>query len=456
MEKIIAVYGKAQRRLFLVRWANYPGQDSWQKEHSLLQDGRKDVIDDFWIRSGLNPAADFFPDKEGRPRCWMCGWASKSMDPRYLKSHIKRKGHKWEKTRAQRQARRDIHLDKLELQQLQRPHVQWGDLKVQNCWRTEYLGSIFQAGGDHIPDVRQRIAKAKSRAGRLRHILQSPLLELDFRLRLYILGCCSILTYGSEAWTLDERTCKIINGANAFMLSHITGKSRHEESSYNTSSFNILLWIRSRRLKWLGHILRMDDSRLVKQAVKQIHTHRRQGDLLMDTDSELSWEALLTKASDRDEWRQTVRQMSFKARGILWDESRARVKRRRREERSPPVPNPQSNFRYKASINLVSPPQPLPYNKVKAKRIQLAHVEFALGSAQDRANLRKQASRTKKLLKEKEKRNKGKHLSTTANTTPRQPIQTDIRTYLTHTNTHHRHIDTIHIRQMTSGQCQLT
>ena len=331
----------------------------------------------------------------------MCGWASKSMDPWYLKSHIKLRGHRWGKARAQRQARRDIHLDKMALQQLQRPHVQWAEHKVQNSWRIVYLGSIFQADGDHLPDVRQRIAKAKARAGRLRHILQSPLLELDFRLPLYISGCCSILTYGSESWTLDERTCKMINGANAYMISHITGRTRHEEASHSTSSFNILLWIRSRRLKWLGHILRMEDSRLVKQEVKQIHEYRRQGDLLMDTEVELSWEALLMQASDRDKWRKTVRQMSFKARGILWDESRARVKRHRGEEKESTVPTPRINFRYKTNIKLVGPVQPPPLNKVKSKQIQLDHAEFILDSAQDRVNLQKQASRMTQLFKEK-------------------------------------------------------
>ena len=39
VDKILAVYGKAERKLFLVKWTDRPGEDSWQKEHSLLQDG---------------------------------------------------------------------------------------------------------------------------------------------------------------------------------------------------------------------------------------------------------------------------------------------------------------------------------------------------------------------------------------------------------------------------------
>ena len=84
--------------------------------------------------------------------------------------------------------------------------------EVKNCWIFEYLGSSFVPNGDHTPDVRKRIAQAKARAGRLRHILQAEELELDLRIRLYISGCCSILTYGSEAWTLDDKTYNLING----------------------------------------------------------------------------------------------------------------------------------------------------------------------------------------------------------------------------------------------------
>ena len=47
IEEIIAVFGKAKRKLFLVKWEEHPGEDSWLPEHSLLEDGYKDSIDEF-------------------------------------------------------------------------------------------------------------------------------------------------------------------------------------------------------------------------------------------------------------------------------------------------------------------------------------------------------------------------------------------------------------------------
>ena len=58
--------------------------------------------------------------------------------------------------------------------------------------------------------------------------------------------------YGSEAWLLDEEVRRCINGVNAYMLSHITGKTKREETKEDTTTFNIMVWIRSRRLAQMG------------------------------------------------------------------------------------------------------------------------------------------------------------------------------------------------------------
>ena len=40
--------------------------------------------------------------------------------------------------------------------------------------------------------------------------------------------------------------------------------------------------VRARRLQWLGHILRLDEDRLLFTAVQHMFAHRSEGDLLMD------------------------------------------------------------------------------------------------------------------------------------------------------------------------------
>ena len=183
-----------------------------------------------------------------------------------------------------------------------------------------------------MPDIRIRAAMAKARAGALRHIWSSEL-SLDLKLRLYISGVCSIFVYGSESWILDEQACKCINGANAYMLSHITGKSKQEEATTATTSFDIIAWIRARRLKWVGHILRISDKedRLIKKAIKHIYDNQQPGDILMDLPAHRNWKALQAFAGDRDEWRKLVRRLKEKAKRATQTQKKNKKKNRRTE-----------------------------------------------------------------------------------------------------------------------------
>ena len=73
-----------------------------------------------------------------------------------------------------------------------------------------------------------------------------------------------------------------LNGANSRMLSVITDKTQKEEASDGSRTFDLLMWIRARRLQWLGHILRVDDGRLIKRTVQMMYEAPQEGGLFMD------------------------------------------------------------------------------------------------------------------------------------------------------------------------------
>ena len=62
------------------------------------------------------------------------------------------------------------------------------------------------ADGNQEKDVVTRIVMARTRFGKLRNIWNDKTLHFNLRLRLYKACVYSILTYGSEAWTIDELT----------------------------------------------------------------------------------------------------------------------------------------------------------------------------------------------------------------------------------------------------------
>ena len=191
----------------------------------------------------------------------------------------------------------------------------WGEQETTNSWRNKYLGSIFEAGGGCLADVKIRIATARQRFGKMRHIWADKRLHLNLRLRLYKSSVCSVMTYGAEAWKLDDKVSKALNGANSQMLSVITGRSPHDEASPDTRTFDLLRWIRARRLQWLGHILRMEDDRKLNQAVYEIFKVPSHGDLLMDVPTVKSWRELRQYAADRDYWKARV--WSFRQRPVI-------------------------------------------------------------------------------------------------------------------------------------------
>ena len=53
----------------------------------------------------------------------------------------------------------------------------------------------------------------------------------------------------------------------------------------------------------------MDEERMLPRAVKTMYENPRAGDLLMDAPKVATWSELREKAKEKDEWRQSVREI---------------------------------------------------------------------------------------------------------------------------------------------------
>jgi len=98
-------------------------------------------------------------------------------------------------------------------------------------------------------------------------------------------------------------------------------KVRNEDTRKKTGSRKLEDIIKERRLRWLGHVLRMDNSRTARQATHwELRGYKRKPGLprknwvdvikrdlrLMD----FTWEEAEELANDKAEWRQRVAQCS--------------------------------------------------------------------------------------------------------------------------------------------------
>ena len=290
VEAIVGHRGPTVVRQYLIRWKCYDSEyDTFEPRSNV----HPDLIKEYELDKGV-----YIHD--WRFRCDVCDLPCSSA--RGVAIH-KARIHKPDKMQNFAGTLTDgaAMMCKIVDQQASRPVVHCRDTPLDNVFREKYMGTVFTADADQNHDVKEKIARALARCGKLRHVLDSSDLSLAIKLRLYQAAVCSILSYGCETWNLNPIILKMINGANSRMLARFTGKTIPQEARQVSCSFDLVRHIRIRRFKWLGHILRAGPSRLTYQAVEEQHmpphTHHT---CLMD---------LTILARDRSAWRALARKI---------------------------------------------------------------------------------------------------------------------------------------------------
>ena len=85
------------------------------------------------------------------------------------------------------------------------------------------------------------------------------------KMRLYKTAVCSSLTHVCEAWDMTDTVLCTLNGFNSRCLNVII-KCDIQEMTANPL-FDLIVTIRRRRLRFLGHILRMEPDRRVRRTI---------------------------------------------------------------------------------------------------------------------------------------------------------------------------------------------
>ena len=143
--------------------------------------------------------------------------------------------------------------------------VNIGDDVLDNVLTFEYLGSRLQCDGDDQVDVRHRMDIAQTAFGSLSHLWTDHRLSRETKLRLYKLSVCSTLTHCCTAWALARKVTRLINGFNSRCLHVITGQDYRDTAT--TPVYDLVLAVRQRRMRYLGHVLRMPPDRIVRRAL---------------------------------------------------------------------------------------------------------------------------------------------------------------------------------------------
>jgi hypothetical protein len=142
---------------------------------------------------------------------------------------------------------------------------------ISQVYEFKYLGYLFTADNDQLPNVEQRIGRADAVFRSLQHIWQSNKLPSALKRRLYAGSVVSVLTYGHETWQLTEVTQRKLNNFNARCLASIYIGHRNTEpaeraqlikefctpigtvsqsGTVGRSTFNLIAHLRAWRLRW--------------------------------------------------------------------------------------------------------------------------------------------------------------------------------------------------------------
>jgi len=137
-----------------------------------------------------------------------------------------------------------------------------GDQTITQVTSFNYLGSLITEDARCVKEIKRRVALAKSAFSKLEKILTNR--KLSMRTRIRVLNCYvyPVLKYGSEAWTLASDLSKRLESCEVWFLRKMmkipwTDRVTNEEVFSRAGVDRKLMQdVRSRQLKFLGHVMR--------------------------------------------------------------------------------------------------------------------------------------------------------------------------------------------------------
>jgi len=214
----------------------------------------------------------------------------------------------------------------------------WGDRKFrvevdgQQLEQTEdfvYLGGNICTHGGSERDVERRIGLARGIWQALGKIWSSKEMGRPTKVRMYETLVLSALLYNSETWTLKEtqkQRLRVFEMACLRRIEGVTRKDRirnREIYSRLDIKYDVVSRIQNRRLRYFGHLSRMENGRYPKIALNgHVQGKRRRGrqkkrwmDMIKEDccDMGISIQEAVHQSWDRERWRNSINERLLRA-----------------------------------------------------------------------------------------------------------------------------------------------
>ena len=201
---------------------------------------------------------------------------------------------------------------------------------LENVQNFNYLGSTISRSGDMSPELNNRLGRAASTFNNLLPIMRQKSIRLSTKLAIYRAAVITTLLYGAEAWNTTVAEEKRLAAFHTRCLRRILGVSWYDRMTNKevfdrTGDTSLIDYLRQKRLRWLGHVVRMSPERLPIRLLFWNPCGRRrpgrqrmrwQDSITRDLQSSISFEEAVTAAqSDRSAWRSFVLALCGRAHG---------------------------------------------------------------------------------------------------------------------------------------------
>jgi hypothetical protein len=133
------------------------------------------------------------------------------------------------------------------------------------------LGTTLTNQNDIHDEIKSRLNSGNACYHSVLNLLSSPLILKKLKIKIYKTVILPVVLYGCETWCLTFREEQRLRVSENTVLRKIFGPKREEDGSWRKlhndelhslySSPNILRVIKARRMRWAGHVARIEEGK---------------------------------------------------------------------------------------------------------------------------------------------------------------------------------------------------
>jgi hypothetical protein len=202
-------------------------------------------------------------------------------------------------------------------------NLQIGDRSFERVSDFIYLGNMINKNSDNAKCIQERITIGNRAYNMNRILFNSKMMSRACKLMVYKTLVRPVVTYGSEMWTLTREEEGRLGLFERKILRKIYGPISengnwriryNEEVDKIIQGENIVRFIKSHRIRWLGHVELMEEKEMPKKMLYgKLYTTRKRGRLenrwldgVVADLKKMGVARWKQRARDHDGWRQVV------------------------------------------------------------------------------------------------------------------------------------------------------